>query len=129
MTLEQQVASLELSKRLRELGVRQESLWSWCRSVGKPWNEARKGTWNIQLDGPEENEPNSIEQISAFTVAELGELMKNHGLESGWFEDDQKWWAFFTLKPSCHKADTEADARAKALIYLLENNLVKVEDL
>jgi hypothetical protein len=70
--------------------------------------------------------------ISAFTVAELGELLKNTGVESGngyfrntfWFKD--KWYGTMDTKNEdpAITADTEADARAKMLIYLLENNLI-----
>lgn len=59
MTLEQQVASLELCKRLKTLGVRQESVFYWCEDGCGP----HFGMGRIEV------------ALSAFTVAELGILL------------------------------------------------------
>jgi hypothetical protein len=65
MNLEHQVCSLDLAKRLKELGVKQESHFVWI--------EGYDGHAFIRqaLDWPEPNP----EAISAFSVAELGDLM------------------------------------------------------
>ena len=74
--------------------------------------------------------------ISAFTVAELGELLpnlsissKNNGVWTAenlgnrcWFEDGGN----YPDNQPYGEANTEADARAKMLVYLLENNLLKI---
>lgn len=116
MELEKQVTSLELSKRLKELGVEQESLFCW-----------EKIDWegkNAILKYRREVSAHNGWIISAFTVAELGEMLPD-GVASGKHENKAahkygkyhcKW---FTKKMIYNqRADTEADARAKMLIYI-----------
>ena len=76
---------------------------------------------------------------SAFTVAELGEMLPykiTKGEDSFYFAvgqakpDDKhypKWEVSYSNEeytPCLDRADTEANARAKMLIYLLENKLI-----
>jgi hypothetical protein len=118
MKLEQQVVSLDLAKRLKELGCKQDSYAFW---------NARPNDPPVVLAGYELGAFNSLNTpkrsriASAFTVAELGELLPDGTIS---FYDFGKWTCQY--QPS-HKefADTEADARAKMLIYLLEQKLVK----
>lgn len=68
MSLENQVCSLELSKRLKELGVKQESVFCYTSDE----------TENKLLYLPNRNETGSMKPLityAAFTVAELGELL------------------------------------------------------
>lgn len=71
MELEDQVVSLELSKKLKELGVKQESIFSWLQyphtRAGEP-NEWELSYTKLPVDNPL--------WVSAFTVAELGEMLK-----------------------------------------------------
>ena len=71
MNLSEQVTSLELSKRLQELGVKQESIWYWTP-------EYMKGI----MDGgyflatkPSPHLGSDREQYSAYTASELLELL------------------------------------------------------
>jgi hypothetical protein len=122
MKLESQVTSLELSKRLKELGVKQDAEFIW-KKLGKKWYVMNIG---FSVDLPKT-------EFSAFTVAELGEMfdreMKIHSGKTvncpelyycSYLESNEEGWN----KVHWHGADTEAGARAKMLIYLLENNLV-----
>jgi hypothetical protein len=126
MELEQQVVSLELSRKLKELGVKQQSLFWWMGQKYGPSFPA----YNC------ENVRGVI--CAAYTVAELG------GMLPALFkvEDKNTWAQWFawtngeyfyigyddkegTYIPSqAIAAETEADARAKMLIYLLENKLI-----
>lgn len=114
MELEKQVCSLELAKKLKELGVKQESLFWWNISDGI-------------VIGEQYRRPPSI---SAFTVAELGEMLPGNfnTIRRG----DGSWLAYDgnAADNVNHQeiSDTEADARAKMLIYLLENNLLTPPD-
>ena len=133
LSLERQVCSRELAKRLEELGATQESLFWWVESrliyTGGLTSQA-------QLKGG----------ISAFTVAELGEMLPdeinipskngkprsyNHWLRFGRYRVSvNRFWCAYpggNARTNLEeRADTEADARAKVLIYLLENNLLIV---
>ena len=127
MNLEKQVVSLELAKKMKELGFKQESLWWWR----KLFNDSYK----IQSDH------DLIKDIgvyfSAYTVAELGEMLPSQyhswksildeeGLGKGClcvrfsepeFDSSDEHWI---------SADTEANARAKMLIWLIENKHMEV---
>lgn len=67
---EEQVTSLDLSKRLREFGVKQDSVWHWVyleNEFGQEW-----------ILVPEDGSLTAVygtKNYSAFTVAELGELL------------------------------------------------------
>lgn len=153
MELEKQVCSLELAKRLKELGVKQNTLASWAKDFDFP--NVEKG-WRLWIDGEicgpgydascfdashERKHHPEIEIYSAFNVAELGELLPD-GIPTkchhfyNWSVRRQSWgerlWEI-GYRASCNggclrieTADTEADARAKMLIYLLENKLLEV---
>ena len=71
MSLEKQVCSLELAKRLRELGVKQESLFWWMYFEPTP-AKYHDGEYKIRY-----GKGNSCwEHISAFTVAELLNMLQ-----------------------------------------------------
>lgn len=134
MKLENQVCSLELSKRLKELGVKQESYFWWAEDITDSWI-VHGDDYRIRAGLC----------YSAFTVAELGEMlpfcvrvngdfyeielpnpdgMKENSLSYGYHKPIKTLpfeWLF------CNSyCGTEANARSKMLIYLLENNLIKI---
>lgn len=140
MKLEEQVCSLELAKKLKELGVRQESLWFWCLRDYDAFAERHKPknfTWDLN-DGICGGEK---EFCSAFTVAELGEMLpsgvsnkvtvlslemwtfgdpKQHCVQYRRITDDYKEFIPF----DCFSDENEANARAKMLVYLIENKII-----
>lgn len=138
MKLGNKLTSLRVSKRLKELGVPQESEHFWIRDKdGLGWGVFAT---DIATDL-------GVENCSAFDVAELGERlpfrqkylgttndallisMKFTHLEGldkrvssylcGYFDEDVGY------PPMCMKiefmADTEAEARGQLLIWLIEN--------
>lgn len=137
MKLEEQVCSLDLSKKLFKLLGTQQSLFLWTDGMrfDGDFDLVYKHAPVIKEGG------GKINTFSAFTVAELGGLLneacsKNFddslfqmlGATNGFiigladinhtdFPTIDSWTAEF-LEPS------EADARAKMLIYLLENGLI-----
>lgn len=140
MKLEQQVVSLPLAKRLKELGVKQKSECKWMeytrKTTGeKVWALNGFGGWNQSDVGDGNLSGRSWDhdwngQIATFTVAELGEAMKE--ATKGDF-----------LKAYCEVMDiplrdtatsqralvmynlmTEPDIVAQMLIYLIENKLL-----
>jgi len=128
MKIEDQVCSLELAKKLKELGVKQESLFYWQQS----YQEMKGGQTAsfFEITQVKKESKKGMMCFSAFTVAELGEMLpknyvvikKEKGFES--WKLDTKNYELETMYPNNIKADTEADARAKMLIYLLENKLI-----
>jgi hypothetical protein len=150
MKLEQQVCNLELAKRLKELGVKQESLFWWVQQVDEvPSKSGRHlptyrpvDSW-VVLDRLGEHGQKSI---AALTVAELGELLPytiDNGRQlfnlqmfkcTGNFRDESRYSLEYNsilkdkngaYEMEVQRGDeSEADARAKMLIYLLENKLI-----
>jgi len=115
MSVENQVCSLELAKRLKELGVTQLSLCYW-------W-QYDKDAWDITINVYPTSNSN---YISAFTVAELGEMLPDWTETAKRLKDD--WVCIVMDKNSDNNWNsfdaTEANARAKMLIYLIENGLI-----
>lgn len=123
MKLEDQVCSLELARQLKTLGVKQESWFRWYQD-GQVAHASLPS--HFYISDERENQPDT-EVAAAFTVAELGEMLpagyaSAHGA-------DMKWFCFCEFKRSpdegyMKRGDTEADARAHMLIYLIENKLI-----
>lgn len=111
LKLEQQVCSLESSKRLKELGLQQESLFYWS------WDKCTD-TYNLVYveDLKKCFESDDFDEYSAYTVAELGVLIPHYGRT----DKDRNYWLNLQDLP-------EAEARAKMLIYVLENGLINKE--
>lgn len=128
MKIQDQVSSLELSKKLKELGVKQESLYYWC-SPGIDWRT--NGEWELYPAGYVSSASLiSVEErgVSAFTVAELGEMLPSECKSYRPKQGEFKWECeLYDISGkgyrSCSGGETEANARAKMLIYLIENNL------
>lgn len=144
MKLEDQVISLELAKRMKELGFKQESIFSWYY-IDVP----------LLYSGPEigyfgSNLPSDASEIyAAYTVAELGEMLPEGIIsirpltKNEWdFKPEDRWLVADAcpyiereylcmsdgfIDTSLHSenwANTEVDARAKMLIYLAEKQII-----
>ncbi len=155
MNLENQVCSLELSKRLKELGVKQESYFYWhsFRNESSPkeqWSNVYNQIIRRNEKTKYKNRDYLKDQIlySAFTVAELGEMLPAYtndngdkqllelskyiipvGEKKGNSTYSAEYWTLndpiYRLGKGCYE-DNESDARAKMLIYLLENKLMEL---
>lgn len=139
MNLTDQVCSLEYAKKLKELGIAQSSLFYWVKP--KSWERHRDPPeftieyihWFDELQ-----EPLSLkdyETYSAFTVAELGELLPEcipyEGDLMMWnnmnFQDQRYFGIEYTGSGlESFTAETEANVRAMMLIYLYEQGIVKM---
>jgi len=133
MELEKQVCSLDFAKRLKELRVKQGSLFKWMKdSSGQYFVRFESGVGTIHPY-----------QYSAFTVSELGEMIPErirheefgYGFVElphhdsplgyrGWI----KWvrGVIWCIQPNDNEPclKSEADARAKMLLYLIEKELI-----
>ncbi len=126
MKLEDQVVNLELSKRLKELDIKQESSFYYLNIDGE-------GEYYIYFmeHMPEEDEYEG-DPIAAFTVAELIDLLPceigNPHLEIGKHRDGTYGVEYLCMENGYTNDKTLANSAAKMLIYLLENGLIKNAD-
>ena len=134
MDIEDQVCSLELAQKLKEFGIKQEGFFYYVRCGINVNTGEEKYSLDI-LSHNLESIPSYY--ISAFTVAELGEILpeeyiscKTKGQKLPSIEY-KKYWLCYYDPDGCDSdvvqmEETEADARAKVLIYLLENKLMEL---
>ena len=139
MTLKEQVTSVELSNKLHKLGVTAPSMFY------REWTGAKEDEIEIS------KEPDYCpDNVNCYSVAELGDMLPRYeewttastpdnppegdssGIHIFTSFYNGKWQVEFDSETYIEKindlptfrADTEADARAKCLIYLIENNLI-----
>ncbi len=109
MNPEQQVVSLELSKKLKELGIKQKSLWYWCSKEGEAFWLADKGISLIDLK----------KHYSAFTADEFHTI-----LPDGYYVCQKCLWCgdkgieINHINNDIDKPLDYANAMAKMVIYL-----------
>lgn len=128
MDIKSQVVSLDLAMKLKDLGVKQNSLFYWEKSEYRilinESGEKEIEEYRISLCMPPMFDlSQSIDYWSAYTVAELGEILPLGRISSkshdGWYMSAvsplEKWKRLYPCK-------TEADARATTLIHLIEEN-------
>lgn len=126
LPLEMQVCALGFAMRLRELGVKQNSLFYW-KPINLPSRKGKEPTYTVCDDGDEQcvHGHDESKWYSAFTVAELGVLMSDRwrtvkiakrGWAHGRHGKGERIWGIF---------DSEADARASAVMGRLEEEMTK----
>lgn len=130
MKLETQVVSLKLSQKLKALGVKQESLFLWTT------NTSPETLWS--LDRFEEkfgNPGEGHDEFSAFTAAELGEMLPDEKTNKvrtmrifgTWFcevYDYNTPHAALTICAHREVHENEVEARAGMVVFLIENGLI-----
>ena len=129
MNIEQHVTSLSISKKLKELGVKQESLYYWVRG-----NSEYEPEFRVISDVRGNEVYNTfIEKYSAFLASELGELLPDWVYSQKWLNGINSYGIFTDMAnepkeyqpPKIIMSDCrEANVRGMMLIYLLENNLL-----
>jgi hypothetical protein len=113
MRLKHQVVTMEVVKRLKALGVQQDSVF---KCVFFDWNLE-----TINFDQPANL---GLEQFAAFTVAELCEMLDlNQQYPNVGKSEVGDWFVNFT---GHHFDPFEADARAAILVYSLAKDLIQV---
>ena len=128
MELQQQVTSQEISIKMKDLGITEPSIF-YRDYRGSKDNE-------IEMNKEPYFNPDNV---NAYTVAELGEMLpqilKIKGIKYQLFISvglDKQWFVVYANEKDYHDnapikfmmCHHEADARAKMLIYLKENNLL-----
>lgn len=127
MKLEDQVVSLELAKRLKELGMKQNTLFIWI--VGH-WQEQKEEIGMLRYVYEKGGDGFVVTaSYPAPTVAELGEMLPidchSKRKKDGWY-CFKEWNPKEQTSPIFQHYKTESDARARMVCYLIENGLVKV---
>ena len=130
----EQVVSLELSKQLKELDVPQDGLFYYDGGTLVAKTTLGFTTFGCEGAGGEPNwyEADEAEELTfAFTVAELRKIMKQNDVYSGYSEEDVGWYCQSSIhnKFDITEEDNEAEARAKLLIYIIQNNLIDVRKI
>lgn len=148
MKLEDQVTSLELSKELKTVGVPQDSLFYWRLSYHTSehleegvvvsregvfgeykleyYPRPRYTTANVKWNEADLSKLDETE-ISAFTCSELGEMLPKgyfthrifENWDSGYIHTLENW------QGKSEECSTEANARAKMILYLVKEGLLK----
>lgn len=110
MELSKQVVSLELAKKMKGLGFKQDGCFYWDEGDG--------------IENRLEFSPNEplLELFAAYTVAELGEMLPTKFQTEHYNNGD--WYCISQNRGFDTHAETEADCRAKMLIYLKTNKLI-----
>ena len=125
MKLENQVVSLELAKELKKLGYPQEGLWWWC--FNNCYTKENKPEWTLIS-----KKILSGSHYVAPTVAELGEKLKMYHYSCKFMPNygEPKFKIIYYQNTGYTREIarelTEANARAKMLIYLIRNKLIKL---
>ena len=128
MKLENQIVSLELAKRLKELGCKQDSIFKWHSKLDEKGNRVYTEIVYLPIKQMEQD-------YSAFTVAELGELLPKDYYSQ--FNGDQ----WMCLKPPYSQVFPDQNSHREEILYwgvartrspclcptqLLKNNLGKL---
>jgi len=123
MKIEDIVCNFEHAEKIRKLGVKVKGVFAYGDN---PSTLGQSNTWPFDYDIP-----------YTFTVAELGEMLPA-SLECGCLgsllefckEDDGSFiYCYDENTDVSFKGQKEANARAKLLIWLIENKHVDVEEL
>jgi len=175
MKIEEQVSNLELSMKLKELGVKQKSLFYWINDITDEYKDEDRYSGEVKLKRHSEDvslcSNERIKEIefnyaglnwskyfkgqvvkiaSAFTVAELGEMLPHYipadvdermspyhfrcGRDK--INDTRRWILYYIQNSNVGsgrilgneflvKEESEANARALMLIWLIKNKKVK----
>ena len=132
MKLEQQVPELKLCKKLKELGYPQEGLFYWCNPYMRACSDSEYKIYDL---------PTSTKDYVAPTVAELGDWLpktihkdgrlEGCGTDVYYFQHYGDYTGYWNASGKSlgglQKENTEANARAKMLIWLVENGYVSFD--
>jgi len=136
MEIKKQVCSLEVSKKMKELGFVQESYFYWIEEIKiGHFGEESKMIWEIT---EKRNAIDSVDRISTFTAGELGEILPKIKLINDrecslkiWTNDTGEYWycgygrnGILEINGSHGKGKTLVEAMSTMLIYLAEQKLI-----
>ena len=144
MRLEKQVCSVELAKRLKELGVAQRGQYTWVwSSLVNEYQLSSRTSEQVEL--LRKAHPNSVELaemekkgwFSAFTVSELGEMLPNcydtmRATGRNEAVRTNEWIGYDNSGEPMNLGNsyyTEADCRAALLISTISDKQDKIDNI
>jgi len=128
--IESHVTSLELSRKLHELGVNKPSIYYWHE--GNDINDEGHEVYRLELLNYQHS---YLESYAAYLSSELlpilpKKIANNDCHERYLYIDTSLDYTLYYFEDVDNQSDENfANAIAKMLIYLIENGYVKVEDL
>lgn len=136
MKLENQVCTLQQAKRLKELGITQDSFFYHIEA----FNDIAYMNKICQIKGFDNSTYSGQYIYSAYTTSEIGVMLpRKYVSEKTQWEDISKKYICGVPYPdgednydysnNSQFGATEAEARAAMLIYLLENNLTTASEV
>lgn len=120
----------ELSKQLKDLGIKQTSMYYWFTDgINNQLSENTDYIRGIYGYGGKRDA-----KYSAFTASELGNMLPEEVIYENAWKDLTinvvgKHWAVWYDKDNKRKDNNLADAMAKMLIYLIESGFVKAQEI
>lgn len=127
-----QVPTLELCNKLKELGYPQEGLFFWGYKLDG--YETNKENKYVYLNNKENRDWCEFEYVAP-TVSEMGECLGENTLwdiRSGQYSDKNDYVCYTdrgTQQFHSEREGTEANARAKCLIWLVENKYLSFKEV
>ena len=131
MELQKQCCSLDLAKKLKKLGILQRSIFNWYYEPKFVGIHGRSGDRHHLVYCPP-SWGNWVLIASAYTVAELGVMLNGTIIGSSfWIRNFHDCHIQLLRGNNKQQFDgnTEAEARAAMLIYLLESKIITVEEV
>lgn len=141
MKLEDQLISVKFSKKLKNLGVNKDSYFHHCNFYLDDFSIFTPKKTKSDMDGPDDfyllsSLQSQERSFYAYSVPELGAMLpvevEDEGInyELRFFNiNGIGYWNHHCGKLKICHSNSEANARAELIIYLIENGLVKAEDL
>lgn len=126
MKIEDHVCSFEQAKKLKELGVKEPALFYW--SIDKTTKE-KALKHQLTMSPQVQNVTGKyFDRYSAYTVAELGVLLPDYIVKTEKTYECILRWSDEIYHIMRFKSEMLAHAMADALIWLIENKYIDVED-
>ena len=119
--LQNHTTSLELSKQLKVAGCPQESEFYWADDFINPFvfPATEKEKWQNSI-----SDTGYFRIYSAYLSSEIGEMWKKKNIDEPLPHIGQDGWYWYKGE-QLKKEKTEADCRAKMLLFLIKEGIVK----
>lgn len=135
MKLSDQVCTLQQAKRLKELGIAQEGLYTWLFSpLSGDWaisHQTAEALHILKYANPKSKEWAERKErgwYSAFSVAELGSIAGGCCVTFNTIGNGRWEWEHKVTGDGDGPFETEAEARANFVIHLLETGSLTAEE-